>query len=141
KMNNWYVTLLNKSVEGTSIMSLYYSMGTGIVEKRKSIYSSEWRRGSLPFNRPKTIQDEEDRKHLYRPAQPTVSDVLNCLASDASGIENARDFNEWASEYGYDEDSREAERIYKVCQDQANQLQAFLPDEKYNELLFEVEPE
>ena len=43
---------------------------------------------------------------------PTTADVLDCLASDASGFENARSFEEWASEYGYDVDSRKAFRTY-----------------------------
>ena len=44
---------------------------------------------------------------------PTAEDVLNCLASDASGYENARDFDDWASEYGYDTDSRRAYRTWE----------------------------
>src|SRR5262245_1458008 len=38
--------------------------------------------------------------------EPTLADVLDCLASDASGFENAGDFTSWCSEYGYDSDSR-----------------------------------
>jgi hypothetical protein len=33
-------------------------------------------------------------------APPTLDDVLDCLASDAAGIENARGFDDWCSEYG-----------------------------------------
>src|SRR5947207_663766 len=43
--------------------------------------------------------------------EPTAEDVLDCLASDATGVQNSRDdFDEWCSEYGYDTDSRKAER-------------------------------
>lgn len=74
--------------------------------------------------------------------EPTAADVLDCLASDASGVENAGTFEEWASEYGYDEDSRKAERTYKICQKQAAQLRLFLnSDEAYQELLWETERE
>jgi hypothetical protein len=69
---------------------------------------------------------------------PEASDVLECLASDAAGIENARSFEDWASEYGYDEDSRTAERIYKACERAATKLHRFLGD-AYDVLLWEVE--
>src|SRR3990167_6696052 len=45
---------------------------------------------------------------LVTPQRPTAEDVLDCLASDAAGVENNRDFDEWAGDYGYDTDSREA---------------------------------
>lgn len=71
--------------------------------------------------------------------EPTVAEVLDCLASDASGIENARSFEDWCGEYGYDVDSRKAEKTFKVCQRQANQLKRFLGDSAYATLLWEVE--
>ena len=57
---------------------------------------------------------------------PKVADVLDCIASDTSSVENARDFGDWASEYGYDENSRTAERIYRQCRKQAERLRRFL---------------
>ena len=57
---------------------------------------------------------------------PEAEDVLNCLVSDAQGLENARTFEEWCSEYGYDPDSRTAERIYKAVEKQVPDLKAFL---------------
>jgi hypothetical protein len=71
---------------------------------------------------------------------PQLDDVLSCLASDAAGIENARSFEEWASEYGFDEDSRKAEKIFKACQKSAARLRRLLGNEAYNELLWEVDP-
>lgn len=83
---------------------------------------------------------------------PTLEEVLDCLASDASGYENALPaantvahgnqgvaFNNWASEYGYDTDSRAAEKIYKVIKRQANQLKRVLGNEAYQELLWNTE--
>lgn len=60
---------------------------------------------------------------------PTALDVLTCLASDACGYENARDFEEWASEYGYDTDSRRAERLYNQVGNQTEKLRDFLGDD------------
>lgn len=71
--------------------------------------------------------------------EPKADDVLDCMASDAAGIENARSFEDWASEYGYDTDSRKAEKIYNVCVTQAEKLKAFLGDTLYNNLLWDTE--
>ena len=70
--------------------------------------------------------------------EPAADDVLDSLASDADGIENATSFENWASEYGYDTDSRKAERSYRVTQRQAQKLRAFMGHE-YNTLLWDTE--
>ena len=71
--------------------------------------------------------------------RPELPDVLNSLALDASGYENARDFADFCGEYGYDTDSRKAEDIYRACQrggDGVRKLLAGIPDavEKLAEL-------
>mgnify|MGYP001769558210 CR=1 FL=1 len=71
--------------------------------------------------------------------EPKPEDVLNALASDSSGVENARSFEDWASEYGYDTDSRKAEKIYNVCVKQSEKLKSFLGDDKYQDLLYNTE--
>ncbi len=71
--------------------------------------------------------------------EPKAEDVLNALIMDSSGVENARGFEDWAAEYGYDTDSRKAERIYNVCVRQAEKLKKFLGEELYNEALYNVE--
>lgn len=68
--------------------------------------------------------------------EPTADDVLDCLASDSAGIENARDFDDWCADYGYDSDSRSAERTYKACERQAKRLEKFLGDSLFQVLLF-----
>lgn len=70
---------------------------------------------------------------------PTAKDVLDCLASDAAGYDNSRDFADWASEYGYDEDSRKAEKTYHVCAEEAKKLRHFLGEEAYQTLLWNME--
>lgn len=59
-------------------------------------------------------------------SDPTAVDVLDCLLSDATGYDNARGFEDWASEYGYDTDSRKAEDTYKVVEAQSKKLRTFL---------------
>ena len=70
--------------------------------------------------------------------EPEAADVLNCLADDSAGVSNARSFEEWAEEYGYDTDSRKAEKTYKVCVKQAARLLSFLGEGLYNKLLWKT---
>lgn len=70
--------------------------------------------------------------------EPSAADLLDCLASDASGYENARGFEEWASEYGYDPDSRRAEKIFRTVEKQTEKLKRFMGDE-YETLLYHTE--
>lgn len=70
---------------------------------------------------------------------PTTADVLDCLASDASGYDNSRNFEDWCADYGYDDDSRKAEKIYHTVAEDAKRLRHFLGNEAYNQLLNEVE--
>lgn len=70
---------------------------------------------------------------------PDLPTILNCLASDASGIENAKSFEDWAAEYGYDTDSRKAEKTYQLCQKQAEELKDLLGTDEYETLLWKVE--
>lgn len=72
-------------------------------------------------------------------AEPTAAEVLECLASDCAGIENAGGFEQWCSEYGYDTDSRTAERTFKVCEKQAEKLNTFLGFDLYQVLLWKVQ--
>lgn len=63
--------------------------------------------------------------------EPTTRDVLECLLSDAAGFENAQSFNDWADNYGYDVDSRRAERTYRVIERQAEGLRRLLGEDAY----------
>ena len=97
--------------------------------------SSHWRviltrsgkRMTVPFSQGPAISRE-----------PTAEDVLDCLASDAASFENAQSFEDWASEYGYDADSRKAERIYRAVEKQTVKLRAFM-GELYQPLLWDIE--
>ncbi len=70
---------------------------------------------------------------------PNAVDVLDCLASDAAGVENARSFEYWAGDYGYDTDSRKAYRIYLACEREVKNLERLLGSEAYQELLWNTE--
>lgn len=69
---------------------------------------------------------------------PTDEEVLDCLASEAAGVENAQGFSDWCSEYGYDTDSRKALKVFQACEKQAEKLKAFIGAD-YRGLLFDIE--
>ena len=88
------------------------------------------------YHEPLTVYFSQGSAHKK---PPTLADVLDCLASDASGVDNVRSFDDWASEYGYDTDSRKAERTYHICKKQAQDLKALLGRDAYNQLLYGTE--
>jgi len=71
--------------------------------------------------------------------EPEIDEVLDSLASDAAGYLNARDFDDWASEYGYDTDSRRAERIFNAVGEQVTDLRRLLGQQALQELAFKTE--
>ncbi len=70
---------------------------------------------------------------------PTAEDVLDCLASDAAGWENAPNFDVWCGEYGYDTDSRRAEQTFNTVKKQKEELEKFLSALQYDDLLWNTE--
>lgn len=55
---------------------------------------------------------------------PKMQDVLNTIFLDSSALDES--FKDWASNYGYDTDSRKAERIFKACKRNAQRLRVAL---------------
>lgn len=64
---------------------------------------------------------------------PDLVDVLGCLVRDADALDAAR-FEDWASDYGYDTDSREAESTYRACLATGVALRAALGNDVLDEL-------
>lgn len=73
------------------------------------------RKLSVPFYQGKAICKE-----------PQAHDVIYCLISDAQSIECADSFEDWASSLGYDTDSRKAEKTYKACVKNQQNIRRFL---------------
>lgn len=59
--------------------------------------------------------------------EPTAGDVLSCVVSDA--LAGEQDFAEFCSEFGYDEDSRNAEKIHRGCVSMSKKVRRFLGDD------------
>jgi hypothetical protein len=64
---------------------------------------------------------------------PSLEDVLYSLVLDAGAID-ASSFEEWANEYGFDTDSRQAETTYKACLEIGLKLRAMIGDDNLEKL-------
>lgn len=65
--------------------------------------------------------------------EPTLRDVLHSLVCDSDVLESSG-FEEWASYFDYDTDSRKAEAIYKACIEIALKLKALVGQENLDKL-------
>ncbi|WP_100513960.1 hypothetical protein [Mycobacteroides abscessus] len=54
-----------------------------------------------------------------------VDYIADSLISDTWSYQQARDFEDWANEFGLDTDSRKAEAMYKAVGDMVNDVVAF----------------
>lgn len=100
-------------VDGLAILETDYSAGIGHCPSNKSLH---------PFSK-MSINEADAIKHECEtgrsridntPIMPDPLDMLYSLVSDAEAIDHAT-FEEWADNYGYDSDSRKAEKIYRAC--------------------------
>ena len=67
--------------------------------------------------------------------EPSVSNLLECLILDASGVDRSQSFEDWADEYGYDPDSRKAKRLYKTIEVESLRLKEFFGDDLFEEAI------
>jgi len=74
--------------------------------------------------------------HGHGGVAPTADEVLECLASDSAGYDCARSFEDWAADYGYDPDSRTAEKTYKIIGKQTKAIKRLLGVVYYDALLY-----
>jgi hypothetical protein len=108
--------------------------------------SSEYGRVSIPWDK---LDDWQKGAHQYRVTvrygrrriafdwfagqaitdtpEDRPEDVLDSLLSDAQAGE--QEFDEFCQEFGYDADSRKAERTWKACQRSGAKLRRLLGDE------------
>lgn len=71
-------------------------------------------------------------------AKPRVEELLSTFASDTTALDS--NFEDWCGEYGYEQDSRKAYKIYQACVKQSQRLRTFLgSSEVYNALVFHTD--
>lgn len=140
---NWKVTLLRN---GREILTTDYSAGIGhcpaykLPVKDAGSIASIMREGIIALE----IEGGFAVKKPYegarswvadksRPLLPNDADVIYSLIRDANTIDYPT-YEEWASEYGYDTDSRKGEAIYQACIEIGLKLRAALGDKMLQNL-------
>lgn len=106
---NWRVTL---TYNGKVAASVDYSAGIA--------HCPSYKVGDNSVYRAEKLAQETEFGYAAMPhgksIDPDLADVLYSLVSDASVLD-ANSFEDWASEFGYDPDSRNAEKTYRACLD------------------------
>jgi hypothetical protein len=133
---------------GERTMTLPYSMGIGHRVWAKNVRDA-FRHGNFPGVDAHTEPGERvphmrpqvwvSLKPYTVPTPPELADVLNSLSLDACGFDNARNFEAWAHDYGYDTDSRKAKKVYQAVGDSAKELLHLLGREAYETLVWNTE--
>lgn len=119
---NWRVTILRNH---EFVLSTDYSTGIGHVPG----YTQGLRDSLYNFNAMWNSVEEGVGFAPERPFRnkkippPTIDDVLYSLVLDSDAVDHAN-FESWASDFGYETDSRAAEAIYKTCLDIGLKLRA-----------------
>lgn len=120
---NWRVSLARN---GKAIITSDYSAGKGHCPAYKASIAALGNRNSI-------MRDDFIRRECEtgRAADsgdklmPDFADVINSLVSDADVIDYAT-YEDWASNFGYDPDSRKGEADYRACLDVALRMRAAL---------------
>lgn len=135
-MLNWKITLLK---DGKEVLSTDYSAGyahcpgdkirlnlgpaSGHYAKqcRDAIVSAECQRGhECRWNESRSVPESITP---FKEIKPDAVDVFHSLLIDSDVLESGG-FEDWASNYGYDTDSRKAEKMFRACIEIALKLQA-----------------
>lgn len=137
---NWIVRLLRA---GREILTTDYGAGSGHCPASK--LSVTGAQGISRSERKRAIACECEEGRVATPTYgpdfkrgkplptPDICDVLYCLLSDGDAIDHPT-YEDWASDYGYDPDSRKGEAIYRACLEIGLKLRAALGDDGLREL-------
>ena len=134
---NWKVTLRRDTPgRSTAILTTDYMAGMAHCPSypkggRLSVYDDQ--RCAKECEYGYALYAKGAEMNMRRPILPDPCDVLSSLALDAS-ILDAGSFEDWASEFGYDPDSRKAEATYRACLEIALKLRQGLGDEGLRKL-------
>lgn len=128
---NWRITIKRN---GRDVVTTDYMQGSGHCAAYKA-----GRDATREVKRVIAYECERGRHARYMPTTdtiisgtalpaPDIGGVLYSLASDADVIDHAT-FEDWASEYGFDADSRAHEKMYRACLEIALKLRAGLGED------------
>ena len=130
---NWIVTVKR---DGRDVLSTDYMSGMGHCPAYNRKVPTAWGRPARMWQPMACAAECENghdlgiftswrgfRHEKSKPILPDAVDVFYSLVADA-GVLDAGGFEEWAAEYGYDTDSRDAEAIYRACLEIALKLRS-----------------
>lgn len=106
----------------------YFTMGRKKIEIDRKYLSKENRKNLMYFIRMELAGDFLNNGNsdiIHYPKEPTAYDIIACLTKYDPGT-----FENFCSEYGYDEDSRTAYKTYQaVCKEWADVCKIWSDDE------------
>lgn len=144
KSLNWIVTLKKNGVE----LSTDYMQGQAHV-KGYNVKCDQPRYKAKIQTEIVTRTCEEGRRYFFSPRlnrvtrsikykrgqpKPELKDVLYSLSIDSDVLDFST-FEDWASEFGYEADSREAEKIYRACLEIALRMRSMFGDAELSVLM------
>lgn len=136
---HYHVQIKNgKPIQGpdTYKVNTYFSVGAAWLNQ----HAPQKARGTMQQSiAQRWGEDSEVDMILLQYGKPELRDVLDCLAMDSSGVYDGQEFEAWASDYGYDTDSRKAENTFNLIKKQTKDLKALLGESAFKELIESVE--
>ena len=106
-------------------------------------YKDEWKKTSNKYKARITYNKKSMTIIYYTGSgwkkDPELEDILGSILQDITYLDYG--FENFASEWGYDPDSRTAEKIYKDIQKQAKKINRIFNKEEQEELLTYLEKE
>ena len=127
---NWKVTL---SKGNSPILTTDYMAGEGHCPAYNDGYKPGTLRTTVDRDNAIKAECETGKTKLGKAILPDMADVIHSLVSDADVI-NYPTYESWASEFGFDEDSRKGEATYRACLKIALKLRAALGENGLAEL-------
>lgn len=128
---NWEVTVTRN---GHHVWTGDYMQGTGYLK-------GDWSRIGYPFGdrtaaSARALRETCERgRYVNTPSRnlrgasgtidpPDLADVMYSLVMDGAAFFDAQSFDDWCSDFGYDTDSRSAERMYRACSEAGRAIAA-----------------
>ena len=138
---NWKVTLYKDKLPEAArfsgeIMRFDYSQGSGHAPSYKQGNRSQDNVDKVAFECEHGHKSREICGSIMKGAKiapPSLADVLYSISMDADAIDFAT-FEDWASEFGYEKDSRKAEAIYRTCLEYGLKLRSAVGEKALAEL-------
>lgn len=129
KRNLYEITL--STPRGSMVFDFWDSIhNTEIIQMNLEAYTEKrYKRRFDSLNYPEKIKAQKELKKKKAAATPTAYDVLACMTKYDPGT-----FENFCSDFGYDEDSRTAEKIYFAVQKEYAQLAKIFTPEQLEEM-------